>query len=175
MARSRLFESCGLVLLAVLEPAVAIAEPPRVVQHVIVYKEDGRFAGWPANHGIWSWGVEILVGFSRGYYKDRGPYHHIDHDRPEEFLLARSRDGGITWSVERPRPPGALAGTPGMRHGLMPAGVPEERPSDFDGRINFTHPDFALTLRMENSNNGLSRFYFSYDRGQTWRGPYRLP
>src|SRR5262249_46881632 len=93
------------------------AELPSVVRHVVIYAEPGRFAGWPANHGIWSWGDEILVGFSRGYYKDRGRFHHIDHDRPEEFLLARSRDGGASWSVELPRPPGALAGTPGMRHG----------------------------------------------------------
>src|SRR5215467_3060172 len=77
--------------------ASAGEQPPRVLRQVVVYREPGRFAGWPANHGIWCWGDEILVGFSRGYYKDRGPYHHIDHDRPEELLLARSRDGGVTW------------------------------------------------------------------------------
>ena len=41
--------------------------------------------------------------------------------------------------------------------------------------IRFDHPDFAMTIRMENSNNGMSRFFFSYDRGKTWKGPYRLP
>src|SRR5690242_1394640 len=80
----------------------AEGEPPQVLRHVVVYGAPGRFAGWPANHGMWSWGDELLVGFSRGYTKDRGPYHHIDHDQPEEFLLARSRDGGLTWSVEEP-------------------------------------------------------------------------
>src|SRR5262249_48013786 len=105
-------------LVATTRASLATAgEPSRAVRHVVVDREEGRFAGWPANHGIWAWGDEILVGFSRGYYKDRGPYHHIDHDRPEEFLLARSRDGGLTWAVEEPRPPGALVGTPGMRHG----------------------------------------------------------
>src|SRR5262249_20924032 len=145
------------------------------VRHVVVYREDGRFAGWPANHGLWSWGDEILVGFSRGTYKDRGPYHHIDHDQPEEYLLARSRDGGVTWSVETPGPPGALAGTAGMRHGTLPPGSPVERPADLERPIDFTHPDFAMTVRMENSNSGVSRYYYSYDRGATWRGPYRLP
>src|SRR3954464_7776540 len=153
----------------------AAGEPPRVLRNVVVYREDGRFAGWPANHGLWSWGDEILVGFSRGTYKDRGPYHHIDHDRPEEYLLARSRDGGLTWAVETPRPPGALAGTPGMRHGTMPPGTPVERPADLGEPIDFARPGFAMTVRMENSNNGTSRFYYSYDRGATWRGPYRLP
>jgi hypothetical protein len=118
-----------------------------------VYKEEGRFAGWPANHGIWAWGDEILVGFSRGYDKDRGPYHHIDHDRPEDFLLARSRDGGLTWAVEEPQPPGAMAGTPGTRHGTFPPGSPPERLSDPDEPIDFRHPVFAMTVRMENSNN----------------------
>ena len=37
----------------------------RDVTHVKVYCEAGRFGGWPANHGIWSWGNEILVGYSR--------------------------------------------------------------------------------------------------------------
>ena len=109
--------------------AVVADEPAPTARHVIVYREDGRFAGWPANHGIWSWGDEILVGFSRGTYKDRGKFHHIDHDQPEEFLLARSRDGGATWAVERPNPHGALGGTAGMRHGTRPADLPEEHPA----------------------------------------------
>jgi hypothetical protein len=164
----------GLLVIA-MAPAGGAAEPPKVIRHVVVYKEPGRFAGWPANHGIWSWGDEILVGFSRGTYKDRGRYHNIDHDRPEEFLLARSRDGGVSWSVESPQPPGALAGTPGMRHGLMPPGAPEEHPTALEDPIDFTRPGFAMTVRMENSNNGVSRFYYAYDRGTTWRGPYALP
>jgi len=41
--------------------------------HVIVYRETGRYGGWPANHGMWSWGDEILVGFSQTYYKQRHP------------------------------------------------------------------------------------------------------
>ena len=74
-----------------------------------------------------------------------------------------------------PEPPGALVGTPGMRHGTFPPGAEPERLSDPDEPIDFRHPDFAMTVRMENSNNGRSRYYVSYDRGHTWRGPYRLP
>lgn len=149
--------------------------PPKVIRHVIVYKEDGRFAGWPANHGIWSWGDEILVGFSRGFDKDLGPFHHIDREKPEEFLLARSRDGGATWAVETPQPPGALVGTPGMRHGLFPPGASEERPTRQIEPIDFTHADFAFTVRMEDTDDGISRYYYSYDRGKTWKGPFGLP
>src|SRR5580692_5563486 len=93
--------ACWLLL---MEGIAVAGLPPAVVQHLKVYGEAGRFAGWPANHGIWSWGDEILVGFSRGFSKDRGPFHHIDKEKPEDYLLARGRDGGATWSVEQPRP-----------------------------------------------------------------------
>jgi len=145
------------------------------IEHSIVDREQGRFAGWPANHGIWIWGQEILVGFSRGYDKDRGNFHHIDPDRPEEFLLARSKDGGRTWSIEKPRPAGALVGTPGARHGQMPPGETEPPLQTIEQPIDFTHPDFALTVRMENKDNGVSRLSYSQNRGHTWQGPYRLP
>lgn len=151
------------------------AEPPRDLQHVVVYREPGRFAGWPANNGMWIWGDEILVGFSRGSYKDLGQLHNIDREKPEEFLLARSLDAGLTWKVEEPRPPGALMGTRGVRHGTMPPGATEERLTELETPMDFTAPGFALTLRMENKDAGVARFYYSTDRGRAWRGPYRFP
>jgi hypothetical protein len=96
--------ACITLCLVASHDAVG-AEPARSnnVKHVKVYAEPGRFGGWPANHGIWSWGDEILVGFSAGYFKDNGPDRHaIDHSRPEEHLLARSLDGGQSWSIENP-------------------------------------------------------------------------
>jgi hypothetical protein len=62
-----------------------------------------------------------------------------------------------------------------MRHGTMPPGLAADQPIALGEPIHFDHPDFAMTVRMENSNNGISRFFFSYDRGKNWRGPYRLP
>src|SRR5262247_685999 len=94
--------------------ALTAADAPT---HVKVFAEPGRFAGWPANHGIWSWGDEILVGFSAGTYKDLGPDRHaIDRAKPEEHLLARSRDGGRTWAVEDPSRKGALVPAGKMLH-----------------------------------------------------------
>src|SRR5271155_1494440 len=157
MLMSRHIRACGLGLLWSLHPLAPLAnsaEPPQVQGHFLVYRERGRFAGWSANHGMWSWGDEILVGFSRGYDKDRGPYHHIDKEKPEEFLMARSQDAGVTWSVEQLRPAGILAGTPGMRHGIMPPGVAPDDPTELQEPIDFTHPDFAMTVRMENTNAG---------------------
>jgi hypothetical protein len=146
------------------------------VTHVKVYYERGRFGGWPANHGIWSWGNEILVGYSRGYYKDLGPTrHHIDREKPEEFWLARSVDGGVTWTHEHPAEKGFLIPRGEFLHGTETPGLALPPIIDLKEPMDFTHPDFALTFRMENINAGTSRFEYSYDRGKTWNGPYRLP
>ncbi len=147
----------------------------RYIQHVDVYREQGRFGGWPANHGIWSWGDEILVGFSAGYYKNLGPDRHaINHDRPEHHWLARSLDGGQTWQIEDPAKQGKLIPAGKSLHGVAPPGQQEAPWQDCPGGIDFTHPDFVMTLRMTDVNVGPSRFYYSMDRGKKWQGPFRL-
>ncbi|MBA2353156.1 MAG: exo-alpha-sialidase [Acidobacteria bacterium] len=161
------------VLPALAAPLLLTAQrQPTGVQHVDVYKESGRYGGWPANHGIWAWGNEILVGFEAGYFKGNQRGHAIDYTRPAEHLLARSLDGGVTWAIERPAdlkpPPGALV-----------AGVPAETGgravTDSPGGIPFTHPDFVFTARMASIHVGPSRFYYSTDRGKRWQGPFALP
>lgn len=151
------------------------AEPPSIIKHVTAYSEPGRFVGWPANHGAWSWGDEFLVCFSRGYSQDNGIEYHVDKSKPEDYLLARSRDGGATWTTETPNPPGALNGTKGQRHAAMPAGLTDEKPTELTEPINFGHPNFAMIARLEITREGRSRYSYSYDRGKTWRGPYFLP
>jgi hypothetical protein len=170
---------CGMrssVLALCCLGSIALALGAEEVEHVKVYAGPGRFGGWPANHGIWSWGDEILVGFSAGYHKDLGgERHNIDRDRPEEHLLARSRDGGATWSIEDPAARGDLIPVGKALHGVPPPGLRERPWQDCPGGIDFTHPDFALTMRMTDAHAGPARFYYSIDRGHTWQGPFRLP
>ena len=144
------------------------------IKHIKVYYEPGMYGGWPANNGIWIWGNEILVGFSKGFYKDLGPSHNMDREKPELHLLARSLDGGETWNVE----------DPGKTGGMVPSGIfmavprtdlPQQASKGFTKAINFEHTDFALTARTNDTGAGLSRFYYSYDRGHTWDGPFDLP
>jgi len=57
----------GAVLaIAMTYPIVSLAKDEAVVieeaRHLKVFYEKSRFAGWPANNGIWQWGNEILVG-----------------------------------------------------------------------------------------------------------------
>ena len=175
MTSLRLF--IPLFLLALGFAGLGAAAPADLdAKHVVVYWEKGRFGGWPANHGMWCWGNEILVGFSRGWYKDLGPErHHFDREKPEEHWLARSLDGGETWTLEHPAEKGQLIPQGESLHGIETPGVPIPELQDCPGGVPFAHPDFAMTLRMSSIDAGVSRFYYSTDRGRDWTGPFRLP
>ena len=145
------------------------------IQHGIVYYEEGRNGSHPANHGIWSWDDEILVGFNSKYYLDRGG-HAYDPSKPEHNLLARSLDGGETWEIEYPAEEKALLPW-GPLGAIRPLPIAEYPPiTNLQESIDFTHPDLAMTFRMESHRGkGQSHFYYSYDRGKNWNGPFALP
>jgi len=124
---------------------------PAYMKHVIVYGGDDIFCGWPANNGVWSWGNEILVGFSYGPYVEKRGHNKGPGG---SNVLARSTDGGETWQMEDPD---NFAGDGG-----------EVKPAP--GNINFTHPGFAMRIH----SSGVAMFFYSYDRGHTWRGPYNF-
>lgn len=158
-----------IIAVALLLSATAFCQP----QNVVVYREAGHFAGWPANHGIWSWGNEIVVGFEVGHFKGNSGHNHaIDYSQPEHHVLARSLDGGETWTVESPA---SLQPPEGAKIAGVPAAPGGKAPIDCPGGIRFTDPNFAMTVRMEDIHIGPSRFYFSYDRGKTWEGPFKVP
>lgn len=139
----------------ILVPITATAEPPRVIEHVPVYKESGHFAGWPANNGIWNWGDEIVVGFTLGYYKENpSGGHDIDPNRPSVVRQARSLNGGETWNTEVPS--------------FLDENDQEAAPVALEDPVNFNNPNLALRFR----NN---RWYYSLDRCRTWNGPFTLP
>jgi hypothetical protein len=131
--------------------------------HIKIYEEAGRFGGWPANHGIWSWGDEILAGFSGAYFQSKpADRHQMDSARPEVPFQARSRDGGQTWTIERP--PSLLPPEQGG-----PAARPLDQPMDF------TAAGFAMSIKYADNHVGPSRLWYTLDRGRSWRGPYEMP
>lgn len=147
----------------VLPRLMVAAGQPAAPEHVVVYKEAGRFGGWPANHGIWSWDNEIVVGFSAAYFQWKSPeVHPYDSTRPEEPRLARSLDGGKSWTIEAPR-------------SLLPPEQGGKAVSPLREPMNFRHPDFALTIRFSDVNKGPSQLFHSSDRGRTWQGPFAFP
>ena len=140
-----------------------------------VYYEPGRFGGWPANNGIWSWGNEILVGFAKGYHKDLGAeLHNIDREKPEEHMFARSLDGGETWSIENPSKNGVMIARGGSLHGTEPAPDRMKPISKLQEPMDFSQSGFVLKFWMLDMNSGPSIFYYSYDKGHSWKGPYGL-
>jgi hypothetical protein len=149
---SLLIGALGLACVAAETPPVTETSGPRVIENVVVYHEPDRFAGWPANNGVWIWGDEILVGFSRGYYEEKENGHSIDGDRPNVRVMARSLDGGRKWSLET--------------HDVFVDAEKNATPGPSE--IPFEHPDFAMTLRWQH-------YHISTDRGRTWSEPYRLP
>jgi len=136
-----------------LAPMSAAKPPlrPASMRHVIVYREPGRFGGWPANNGAWSWGNEIVVAFARGWYKPSYTSHSMDWSKPVRMVQARSLDGGETWTIEEPRK----------------ISIEKDQAGSETGLINFAHPDLAIRVSG-------SRFFVSYDRARTWQGPYRF-
>jgi len=141
------------------------------IRHVKVYYEPGRYGGWPANHGIWSWENEILVGFVGGYHKERTG-HTIDPEKSRRHLFGRSLDGGETWFIENAYENGIQGES--ENHTPIP-GASFKPATACPGNIDFVHPDFAMTLRRMDNNIGPSHFYYSYDRGKAWEGPFELP
>lgn len=138
-------------------------------QHVKVFYRPGFFAGWPANHGVWAWGDELLVGLALARHADKSGGHTYDPGTAR-LHFARSLDGGRHWTLE----PGEAAGIrgPGQDH-LPPAAAAPAM--ECPGGIDFIHPDFALTFLRMNNHTGPSHFYYSFNRGKAWRGPFLFP
>lgn len=130
------------------------------IKYLTVAAQQDRFFGWPANNGLWQWdeGREILVGFTNGNFEQQDG-HNIGDERLTN--LARSTDGGQTWTREDPE---NFVGDNG-----------EVKPSP--GNIRFDHPDFALRVAAtgyHGTKDKDGRFFISYNRGKDWEGPYRF-
>ena len=131
---------------------------PASQENVIVYKESGRYGGWPANHGLWQWGDELVVGFTSTWYKETTTDHRIDRTKPSYEIQARTLDGGKTWKTEENLP--------------FSDRINEAKPAPLTEAIDFTAPDFALMFRFGGLHQGPSWFYTTTDRCKTWKGPY---
>ena len=129
------------------------------MEHVIVFAEEGRFAGWPANNGLWTWdGAEMVVGLTVGRYRVSAGHNIVP---PYRSLLARSVDGGTSWAVEEP------AGYVGSGGDLSPV----------RDAIAFDARGFAMRVIGTGYHGTEERrggFFVSTDRGRMWQGPYRF-
>jgi hypothetical protein len=131
------------------------------VSHITIYKEDGIYAGWPANHGKYQWGNELLFGFIRGKY-GKANMHNILGEL--EFVQARSLDGGLTWNVEETHMEEKCHGSSIMQT------IPE---------FDLNDDDTIIKVRGKYDHGGemvdpLGAFHLSLNRGKDWQGPFPL-
>ena len=141
------------------------------IEHSILYQQDGRFAAWPANGGIWMWNNEILVGFVEAKHADTRGLHTYD-SKTARHKYARSLDGGKTWAIEDAYDAGqkAIAYDHAIDADKAVAAKALDQPMDF------THPEFVLALvRLNNNDDGPSIFYHSNNKGKSWNGPFTFP
>lgn len=133
------------------------------VEHVVVYHEEGKFLGWPANNGAWSAdGVNMLVGFTHGDYKLIIDNHNIGGNQVS--WLARSTDMGQTWEGYDPID---FVGDFGKEPKLL----------TLENPIDFSHPQFAMRVvgtGYHGAHDERGHFFFSYNAGRSWNGPYRF-
>jgi len=157
------FEHGSIVALAALAASAASPLPARAAdgndgtRNFVVYAEKDAFCGWPANNGVWSWGgTEILVGFTRGGYRVTGGHNIAESG--QQAWLARSTDGGETWTAWNPD---GYVGDDGKS---VPVAAP----------LDFTAPGFALRIAgtgYHTATDPRGQFFVSPDRGATWHGP----
>ena len=134
------------------------AQQPQNIKHTVVATEKGQFHGWPANNGVWVWGNEILVGFTQVEYEETES-HNIKENAEQKSLLAKSTDGGNTWTYFNPD---NFVGDTNDKSTLKEP-------------LNFTDDGFVMRVEgiaYHGSDDPEAGFFYSYDRGETWNGPF---
>ena len=154
-----------LPLLATLLVVVsAKAQQPNDIRYVVAAIEKDKFHGWPANNGAWQWGDEFLVGFTQGDFGNRDGHNILGI---QQSMFTRSTDGGLTWRMFDPESFLDDENVKWLPKGKMHLSRP----------INFQHAGFAMRVvssGYHGNDDPMGGFYYSYNRGVDWEGPYFL-
>jgi hypothetical protein len=122
------------------------------------------FFGWPANHGHWQWGDELLFGAAVGMRDTTIKSMHKVSGILQK-LLFRSSDGGESWTSTLPNVDFEGADP---RHVYQSLGEGEAEPDNSILRFCgfYDHGGEACDPR--------GAFYYSNDKGYTWAGPFLI-
>ncbi len=131
------------------------------VTHNVIAFEKSSFFGWPANHGIWKSGNDLIVAFEKGIHHYNGPgVHALDRTIPTQKVFARfNPENG--WIHEYPDIPPVCYD----RTDRLP-----DVPADILGA------DSLLYFMPSGwDGNVFTQLMVSTDSGKTWQGPYYIP
>ena len=152
------------VITALLITIPTQAQQPADITYVVAASEKDKFHGWPANNGSWQWGDEMLVGFTQGEFGDRDGHNILGI---QKSLFTRSTDGGQTWQMYDPE---NFLDDENIK--WLPKGK-----TYLKEPMNFRHKDFAMRIfatGYHGNDDPRGGFYYSYNRGRDWTGPYHL-
>lgn len=125
--------------------------------HRTVISHPKDYYGWPANHGAWQWGDEILVSYACGKFAPGARMHAVVG--PLLKYQSRSLDGGSTWDHEVPN--------------VDFEGVDPTSPPKFDVKdVILRFCGFYDHGGEACDSNGA--FYLSRNKGKHWTGPFWL-
>lgn len=154
----------------------ASREPIKVdeIEHVIVYRRDDEYAGWPFNGGLWNFGGgELLVGFNlnKCSYRDLSDVSHDNIQMDDcKHVTLRSKDGGKTWLTKEMQTITESKAKLRMKlnwHNLDT--FPKPKP------IDFSDPNTALaTETVLGNERGPSAYFLTRNKGDVWEGPFVL-
>ncbi|MFW5879578.1 MAG: sialidase family protein [bacterium] len=138
------------------------------IYHNTVYYKDGHFAAWSANGGMWAWDNEVLICFTVADHAEKTG--HTYNNATAKNMFARSLDGGETWTIENAYKQGITGQA--MDHKIGDKAIP---PKELGKPMDFSNPNFAILFQRESNRNGPTHFYYTYDRGKSWSGPFNFP
>lgn len=131
------------------------------VKHITVAFDEPSFFGWPANHGIWKFDDELLVGFEKGIHHYNGPdVHALDRTIPTIRMFARFRPE-TGWVHEFPE---------------IPAIDYENKTRLPDVPADLLSPESGLYLMPSGwDGNVFTQLMVTNDKGKSWQGPFYIP
>lgn len=149
---------------------------PEKMEHVIVYRKDDEYAGWPFNGGFWHFGNgELVVGFNRNKCLYKTP-QDITHRNIQlgngQVVTLRSKDAGQTWPIEGLQI--LIRSKAELRAKLQYFSIdqsifPKPKPT------NFSDPDVAMATEPPlGTEKGPTAYFITRNRGYRWEGPFLL-
>jgi len=149
---------------------------PEEIEHIVIYRRNDEYGGWPFNGGFWNFGnSELLVGFNRNrcLYRDLKDVKHGQIQLGDgQHVTMRSKDAGRTWPMEELR---VIVESKAQLRAKVLHYLPDSSPLPKPKPADFSNPDVAMAVETPLGNErGPTAYFITRNRGHTWEGPHLL-